>query len=656
MNDLYSVRMRASAGDEHISGAERIVPEKEIHSIISELSSRAVTHERGRPDSITFSVDRVDPEKIIRPPALPITTIDVADADIGKERAIAELVRVGVSEIAARTALKVITEGGAASGVNMSGAMIIDARSGERLEPDRRRGIRARHVDYDKDFLPELSAILRERGLDKTHLKEALALATKVANAPYSIAELCISDDPGYVTGYVASPKYGYVRITKLKEAGNPMGGRAFFVDGSQFRMEQYLEYMRETPVLVGGPIQPSPPAPLPQVERGEKLCHSERSEESAVEHLKKKSLYRRLRIIDAQDGVKAVIEGKQYTLFCTNDYMGLASHPSVKAAAVAAINDTGSGSGSAPLIAGHSKYHGQLQQDIARFKGTEAALLFGSGYLANIGIIQSLADKGGFIFSDELNHASIIDGCRLSKAEVRIYRHCDADSLEQALKAVPPDAPKLIVTEGVFSMDGDIAPLPDIVALSRQYRARVLLDEAHATGTIGNAGRGTLEHIGLHPEGIIQMGTLGKALGSYGAFAAADNDTIEWFVNSARSFIFSTALTPSACAAASASLKVIADDAERLQSLRGNSIILRSSLREMGYNVLGDGTPIIPVIIGQADETLKLASALMDAGFYAPAIRPPTVPEGKCRIRLTVSALHTTGDIEALADAFRKA
>ncbi len=650
MNDLYSVRMRASSGDVHISGAERIVPEKEVDAVISELASRAVTHERGRPDSITFSVDPINPEKIVRLSALPIATIEVANLNAGRELAMKELVRAGVSETAARIALKAITEGGAAPGVNMRGAMIIDAGSGERLEPDRRRGVRARHVDYDEDFLPELSAVLRERGLDKTHLKEALVLATKVANAPFAVAELCISDDPGYVTGYVASQKHGYVRITKLKAAGDPMGGRAFFVDGSQFRIEQYLEYMRETPVLVGGPEVINVGARFIAPAMGAINCAP------TLEDLKQKSLNRKLHTVASRDGVKAVIEGKQYTLFCSNDYLGLTSNPSVKAAAVAAINDAGSGSGSAPLITGHSKYHRQFQEDIARFKGTEAALLFGSGFLANIGLIQSLMDRGGVIFSDELNHASIIDGCRLSRAEVRVYRHCDMNDLEKALKAAPAGAHKLIVTEGVFSMDGDIAPLPEIIGLSKQYRARVLLDEAHATGTIGSTGRGTIEHLRLPPEGVIQMGTLGKALGSYGAFAAADRETIEWLVNYARSFIFSTALPPSACAAASASLKAIAEEADRLRALRGNSVMLRSLLREMGYDVLGDGTPIIPVVVGPADETLKLASALMDAGFYAPAIRPPTVPEGKCRIRLTVSALHTAEDIEALADAFRRA
>ena len=389
MNDLYSVRMRASSGDEHISGAERIVPEKKIQEITAEIVGRALTHERGRPDTINISIESIDSREIVSLPALPITTIEVPGHSKGRERAIDELARAGVSEAAARSALAAITAGAAAPGRNMRGAMIMDAVTGERLEPDRLRGIRTRHVDYGECFLPELVALLRERGLDGTHIKEALALATKIANAPFSVAELCISDDPGYVTGYVASKEHGYVRITRLKEPGDPYGGRTFFVDGSRFELGKYIGYMREAPMLITGPVEiknsdnaestfePSPPTPLPDV-------------------LKRTSHYRRLRTVEARDGVKATIEGKQYTLFCSNDYLGLSTHPAVKAAAGTAINDAGSGSGSAPLIAGHSKYHQKLQEDIARFKGAESSLLFGSGYLANIGLIQSLTDRDG--------------------------------------------------------------------------------------------------------------------------------------------------------------------------------------------------------------------------------------------------------------------
>jgi 8-amino-7-oxononanoate synthase len=366
-------------------------------------------------------------------------------------------------------------------------------------------------------------------------------------------------------------------------------------------------------------------------------------------------SLFRTLKNVESINGVKAVIGGRTLTLFCTNDYLGLSGHPKVREAAKAAIDDIGFGAGSAPLIAGHTVYHERLESELARFKGAEKALLFGSGYLANTGMIPALASDGDAILSDELNHASIIDGCRLSKAEVFIYNHCDPASIEEKLKDCKSCNRRIIVTEGVFSMDGDIAPLPEVNGLAEKYDAALIVDEAHATGTIGAAGRGSFEHFGIAPGNSIQMGTLGKALGSYGAFVAANSDTIDWLVNKARSFIFSTALPPAACAAASAALQLIKEEKEKCGLLREKARTLRSSLKADGFNVLGDGTPIIPMVIGKADEALKLSAALMEAGYYVPAIRPPTVPEGKSRLRLTVSALHTLEDIEGLLDALRR-
>jgi 8-amino-7-oxononanoate synthase len=373
------------------------------------------------------------------------------------------------------------------------------------------------------------------------------------------------------------------------------------------------------------------------------------------LKYLEEHSLLRAKKTVEQLDGTNAVIDGKRCTLFCANDYLGLSGHPAVKAAAVSAIDEFGFGSGSAPLISGNSIYHKKLAGDIADYKASETSLLFGSGYTANISIIPALAGKGDAIISDSLNHASIIDGCRLSRADVKIYRHCDMDSLAACLEQSKDYKRRLIITEGVFSMDGDIAPLPEIVKLAEEYDATVLVDEAHATGTIGPSGRGSLEHFNIKSDRIIQMGTLGKALGSFGAFAASTNDTIDWLTNSARGFIFSTALPHSACASASAALRVIIEEPDRLDSLRKNSETLRSSLTGMGFKVLGGGTPIVPVMTGGAEETLRLASYLMESGFYAPAIRPPTVPENECRIRLTVSALHKTADIEALMDVFRK-
>ena len=374
------------------------------------------------------------------------------------------------------------------------------------------------------------------------------------------------------------------------------------------------------------------------------------------LKYLEEHNLLRSIKTVEKLDGTNAVINGKRCTLFCTNDYLGLSSHPAVKAAAISAIGEFGFGSGSAPLISGNSIYHKKLAGDISAFKGSESSILFGSGYIANTSIIPALAVHGDAIISDSLNHASIIDGCRLSRADVKVYGHCDMGSLAGCLEQSKKYERRLIITEGVFSMDGDIAPLPEIIKLAEESAAIVLVDEAHATGTIGPSGRGTLEHFKIKSNRIIQMGTLGKALGSFGAFVATSNEVVDWLINSARGFIFSTALPPSTCASASAALRVITEGPERLTSLRKNSDTLRSSLDNMGFKVLGSGTPIIPVVIGGAEETLKLASYLMESGFYAPAIRPPTVPENECRIRLTASALHTNADIEALMNIFRKA
>ncbi|MGC2423903.1 MAG: 8-amino-7-oxononanoate synthase [Nitrospirota bacterium] len=351
----------------------------------------------------------------------------------------------------------------------------------------------------------------------------------------------------------------------------------------------------------------------------------------------------------------RAVIDGREVTLFCSNDYLGLAMHPAVISAAKDA-SENGFGAGSAPLISGHSRYHESLRKDIADFKSTPSSLLFGSGYVANTGIIPALAKKGDIIFSDRLNHASIVDGCRLSGAEVSIYEHNDHAGLRELLAEKAGYKKRLIVTESVFSMDGDIAPLPEIVRLAEEYKALLMVDEAHSTGVLGSTGRGIFEHFKL-PAGadVIQMGTFGKALGSYGAFAAGNAEIIDLLINSARSFIFSTALPSPACATTSAALRVLQNEPERLARLHDNASMLREGLKKSGFKVTGGGTPIIPVIVGGADEAVKLSGALLDAGFYAPAIRPPTVPERECRIRFTVSSAHEPSEILALLGAVER-
>ncbi len=361
------------------------------------------------------------------------------------------------------------------------------------------------------------------------------------------------------------------------------------------------------------------------------------------------------LKTAERISSTRALIDGREVVLFCANDYLGLANHPEVISAASEAARNHGFGAGSAPLISGHTQYHENLRRELARFKSAESSLLFGSGYSANTGTIPAIAGKDDIIFSDRLNHASIIDGCRLSGAKINIYDHNDHVHLKKLL-AEKSGGRKLVVTEGVFSMDGDIAPLPEIIHAANAYGAGLYIDEAHSTGVLGDTGRGIFEHFNMSPgPGIMQMGTLGKALGSYGAFAAGDGKYIKLLMNTARSFIFSTSLPSPACAAALAALSVLQREPERLSRLHENARILREGFKKIGYEAKGGGTPIIPVIVGEADDAVKLSDALLISGFYAPAIRPPTVPEGQCRIRFTVSATHAPSDIYALLEAMKR-
>ena len=298
---------------------------------------------------------------------------------------------------------------------------------------------------------------------------------------------------------------------------------------------------------------------------------------------------------------------------------------------------------------------HRRLEERLAEFKQTEAALLFGSGYLANMGVVASLAPKGSIVFSDELNHASIVDGCRLAGAETFVYDHADMEHLEWGLRQSPGRG-ALIVTDGVFSMDGDVAPLEDIVELARRHGVRVMVDEAHGTGCLGPDGRGAVAEAGLEQEVDVVVGTLGKALGSYGAFAACESVTARYLVNTARPFIFSTALPPMAVAAAMAALDLIDEQPRRVEKLQDNADTLREALAREGFEVAGSTTQIIPLIVGEAATAVRVAEAALEQGVFAQAIRPPTVPEGTSRLRLAVMASHTRSELKEAAQVLARA
>ena len=369
---------------------------------------------------------------------------------------------------------------------------------------------------------------------------------------------------------------------------------------------------------------------------------------------LQQQHLLRRCTVIEPHVGPRIAINGKIMLLLCSNDYLGLANHPALRIAASAAMERHGFGSGASRLVSGTRALHQVLEHNIAEFKGTEAALLFNSGYAANTGIIPAITGKDDVILSDALNHASIIDGCRLSSARAIVYRHKDTSHVETLLREHAHARRKLIVTDGVFSMDGDIAPLPDLVELAAKYNAVLMVDDAHAVGVLGPTGRGTAEHFGLSDGIHIHVGTFGKSLGSFGAYAAGTQSMIMFLLNHARSFIFSTALPPAVCAASISGLEVLTEHTELLQTLRTNQKRFVTGLNTLGIDTGGSETAIIPIMIGNEAAAVKTADRLFEMGIYASAIRPPAVPSGAARIRTTMTAAFSETDIDQALDAFR--
>ena len=367
------------------------------------------------------------------------------------------------------------------------------------------------------------------------------------------------------------------------------------------------------------------------------------------LDELESSGLRRRLRVVDGPQGAEVMLDGRPVLLLCSNNYLGLADHPRLRRAAADAALALGTSSGASRLISGSMSIHAELEGRLAEFEGTESALLFGSGYLANTGAIAALARRGEVVFSDELNHASIIDGCRLAGAETFVYRHRDADHLEWGMRRAAGQG-ALIVTDGVFSMDGDIAPLGELSALARRHGCRLMVDEAHATGCLGPGGRGSVAASGLTGEVDLIVGTLGKALGGYGAYVCGSRELTDFLINTARPFIFSTAPPPPAVAAASAALELLAESPKRVERLRSNAAVLRDGLRAEGLEPTGSDTQIVPLVIGEAGDAMALCERLLTDGIFAQAIRPPTVPPGTCRLRLTVMATHRVADLRHAA------
>ena len=370
------------------------------------------------------------------------------------------------------------------------------------------------------------------------------------------------------------------------------------------------------------------------------------------LEQLKKSGLYRSLRTIESVSGARITIGGKEYLNFCSNDYLGLAGHPKVIKKAVEAMQAFGFGAGASRLISGNTIIHEELELKIAKFKGLEAAIVFPTGYMANIGAITSLVSEEDTVIIDRLNHASIIDACRLSKAKLQVYPHRDIDALEKILSRSEKYKKRLIVTDSIFSMDGDLAPLPEIIKLAKNYNAITMTDEAHSTGVID-----------LHGKPDISMGTLSKAIGSIGGFVAGSRELIDYLRNKARSFIYTTALPAAACAAAIAAIEIIENEPGIRLRLWANvkhlTPLIPLSIKDGEGETRREGvrieTPIIPVVIGEAKKTMEISQQLFERGFFISGIRPPTVPEGESRLRITVTAAHSKEDLECLASLLRE-
>jgi 8-amino-7-oxononanoate synthase len=368
---------------------------------------------------------------------------------------------------------------------------------------------------------------------------------------------------------------------------------------------------------------------------------------------IRARGTYRRMRVLDGAQGPRMRVDGREVLVFAGSNYLDLAHHPEVVEASARAARELGCAAGGSRLITGNLAAHEALEDELAEFLGTESALVWGTGYMANVGVLPALAGPGDAIVSDALNHASIIDGCRLARADVHVFRHGDLGHLEEVLRAVAtPGRRVVLAVDGVYSMDGDVAPLAGIVALARAHGAILVLDDAHGTGTLGKRGRGSAELFGVEDGVDVLVGTLGKALGSFGAFVAGSEKLRDLLVNVARSFIFSCALAPPQVEAARAALRVVRREPWRREALQANAERLRRRLGARGVPTAPSTTHVVPVVVGENAATMSVCERLLERGFFAQGVRHPTVPEGTARLRLTPMATHAQAEVDALADA----
>lgn len=370
---------------------------------------------------------------------------------------------------------------------------------------------------------------------------------------------------------------------------------------------------------------------------------------------LREKNLFRELRVVEGENAERVVIQGQKLVNLSSNNYLGLASHPRLREAAKEAIDKYGTSATASRLIVGSMELHRRLEEKLAAFEGREGALLFSTGYMANVGAIAAIVGRGDIVFSDRLNHASIVDGILLSQAEWKRYPHRDIEALRKLLEKYQGYCRKLIITDSVFSMDGDIAPLPELVNLAREYKCLLMVDEAHATGVLGERGRGAVEHFHLEGKIDIQMGTLSKALGGLGGFIAGSRELVDYLINKSRAFIYTTAPPPPVVAAGLAALRLIDEEPELRERLGENVRFFRESLQNLGFHTGDSQTQIVPILVGDNQLTMTFSQRLFQEGVYVPGIRPPTVPRGEGRLRVSLMATHTRSDLEKALGALEK-
>ncbi|HEY8548496.1 MAG TPA: glycine C-acetyltransferase [Vicinamibacterales bacterium] len=373
------------------------------------------------------------------------------------------------------------------------------------------------------------------------------------------------------------------------------------------------------------------------------------------LDQLRSQGLYRTLRQLSGEQGPRATFDGRSVVNLSSNNYLGLTSHPKLKAKAIEAIENLGVGSGAVRTIAGTMDIHMELERKLAEFKQVEAVVVFQSGFTANAGTVSSILTRDDVVISDELNHASIIDGCRLSRATIKVFPHKDVDAARRILRDLPASQRKLLITDGVFSMDGDLGPLPALCDLAEEYGCIMMVDDAHACGVFGRNGRGTVDHFNMHGRVDVQVGTLSKAIGALGGYVAGSRTLIEFLYHRARPFLFSTSHPPSVAATCLAAIDVLMEEPQLIDRLWENTRFFQEGLRKLGFDTGMSESPITPVIVGDGALAMKLSDRLFEEGVFAMGIAYPTVPRGKARVRTIVTATHTRDELQFALDTFAK-